>query len=244
MALYSISDLHLSLSVPKPMDVFGHRWQGYTEKIEKAWRAVVTENDTVVIPGDISWAMRLPEALEDFKFIASLPGKKLLGKGNHDYWWTTLTKMRDFLSENGIEGIDFLFNNAYVTQGHIVCGTRGWFTEERLQNIKASDYELVSAREALRLKASLDAAKALSETPDGKGLPIVVYLHFPAVFEDFANEKFVSLMREYGVSECLFGHIHGKYNVPSSFEYGGIKMRLISADFLNFTPLLTKIELK
>ena len=222
------------------MDVFGVRWRGYTEKLEKAWRAVVSDGDTVVIPGDVSWAMRLPEALADFRFIDSLPGKKLLGKGNHDYWWQTLSKMRAFLNDNGITTIDFLHNNAYIEQEHIVCGTRGWFTEERLQSFKEADFAGMCARETLRLKASLDAARALQDTPEGEGLPIVVYLHFPPLFEDFVCEEFLSLMEEYGVKRCFFGHIHGKYNVPSTVSYRGMGISLISADYLNFIPLLTK----
>ncbi len=241
MALFSISDLHLSLSVSKPMDIFGYRWQGYTEKLEKAWRSIVTDDDTVIIPGDVSWAMRLDEALADFRFIDSLPGKKLLGKGNHDYWWQTLTKMRRYLSENGISSIDFLYNNAYVTEGHVVCGTRGWFIEERLQNDKAADYDLICRRELGRLKASLDSAIALSKAYEGEALPLIVYLHFPPVFGDFVCDEFVSLMTEYGVARCFYGHIHGVYGIPPVIEYGGLKMEIISADYLNFIPKLTKI---
>ena len=239
MALFSISDLHLSLATPKPMDVFGHRWQGYTEKIQKNWCAVVTEKDTVVIPGDVSWAMKLHEAEADLKFIDSLPGRKIIGKGNHDYWWSTLGKMSAFLNEIGVTSISFLHNNAYIADGHIICGTRGWFIEERLQNINDADYALVAAREAARLKAGLEAAKSLSETPEGEGLPIIVYLHFPPVFGDFVCEEFVSLMKEYGVSHCYYGHIHGKYDIPKTVVHDGIPMTIISADYLSFIPHLT-----
>ena len=242
MALFSISDLHLSLSTPKPMDVFGQRWQGYTEKLEKNWRAVVSENDTVVIPGDVSWAMHLSEALADLKMIDSLPGRKLLGKGNHDYWWTTLSKMRGFLKENGITSIDFLHNNAYIRDSHIVCGTRGWFIEERLQSDKTVDYSLISARECGRLKMSLDEALKLRDTDEGHGLPIVVYLHFPPVFGDFISEDMLELMASYGVSACFYGHIHGNYSVPRSIVSHGIPVSIISADYLNFIPMLTKIS--
>ncbi len=238
MAIYSISDLHLSLATPKPMDVFGHRWQGYMEKLEKMWRAVVTDKDTVVVPGDISWAMRLDEALTDLRFIDSLPGKKLIGKGNHDYWWQTLTKMRSFLSSEGIDSIDFLFNNAYAVDGHIICGARGWFIEERLQSAKEADWALVAAREASRLKTSLEAAKVL-QVGEAEDFPILVYLHFPVIFGDFVCEEMLDLLKEYGVKECFYGHIHGNYGVPAVTELYGIKHTIISADYLNFIPRLT-----
>jgi predicted phosphohydrolase len=238
MALFSISDLHLSLSTPKPMDVFGQRWQGYTEKLEKSWRAVVSENDTVVIPGDVSWAMHLSEALADLKMIDSLPGRKLLGKGNHDYWWTTLSKMRGFLKENGITSIDFLHNNAYIRDSHIVCGTRGWFIEERLQSDKTVDYSLISARECGRLKMSLDEALKLRDTDEGHGLPIVVYLHFPPVFGGFECREIIDVLHEYNIRHCYYGHIHSSYRIPRTVDYEGIELTLVSSDFLNFIPMI------
>ncbi|MBR6807471.1 MAG: metallophosphoesterase [Clostridia bacterium] len=239
MALFSISDLHLSLSAHKPMDIFGARWQEYTQKLEKAWRAAVTDCDTVVIPGDISWAMQLDEALEDLKFIDLLPGRKLLGKGNHDYWWTTLGKMRKFLAEHCITTIDFLHNNAYIRDGHVICGTRGWFIEERLQSDKSVDYSLISARECGRLKMSLDEGIRL-RSEAGEDLPIIVYLHFPPVFGDFIFEDMLELMESYGVSACFYGHIHGNYSIPRSINSHGIPISIISADYLNFIPMLTK----
>lgn len=241
MALFSISDLHLSTASNKPMDVFGSRWRGHAERLEKAWRSIVKESDTVIVPGDVSWAMKLDEALSDFRFIDSLPGRKLLGKGNHDYWWQTVTKMRSFLAENGIFTIDFLFNNAYVTDGHIVCGTRGWFIEERLQSGRDADYAQICARECGRLKMSLDAAAEMQKIPGNEKLPIIVYLHFPPVFGEFVCDEFISLMKEYGVTDCFYGHIHGVYGIPSVFEYGGVKLHIISADYLNFTPQITRI---
>ena len=134
MSLFSIADLHLSQTVNKPMDKFGSRWPNHTEKLIKRWNAVVTNNDTVIVPGDISWGISLEEALEDLLLIENLPGKKLIGKGNHDYWWGTLTKMKQFLDEHNISTIQFLYNNAYEVEDYIVCGTRGWYVEEKLQN--------------------------------------------------------------------------------------------------------------
>lgn len=239
MALFSISDLHLSLATPKPMDIFGHRWQGYTDKLRKNWCAIVKENDTVVIPGDISWAMKLEEAEADLRFIHSLPGRKILGKGNHDYWWTTAGKMKSALEDWGIDSIDFLHNNAFDTEECIICGSRGWFIEERLQNIDSADHAKIAAREALRLRASLEAGCALNKNSTK---PVLAYLHFPAVFGDFVCTEIVSLLKEYGVTECFYGHLHGNYNLPRSFDFEGIRMTIIAADHLDFIPFLTYIR--
>ncbi|MBE6541033.1 MAG: serine/threonine protein phosphatase [Ruminococcaceae bacterium] len=242
MAVYTIGDLHLSLLVNKPMDKFGHRWTGYTEKIEKRWRALVEDGDTVVVPGDISWAMTLDEAAEDFRFIDSLPGRKILGKGNHDYWWTTVTKMKKFLSDIGISSIDFLQNNAFrVGDGEkqmIICGTRGWFIDEKLQATpNPTDYEKLVSREVIRLTNSLSEGVKLRREPDGEeSAPIKVFLHFPPVFGDFIVPELIDTMRSFGVSECFFGHIHGKYSHPQTTVYDGIKFTMISADFIDFYP--------
>ena len=237
MALFSISDLHLSLSTTKPMDIFGHRWQGYMGKLEKNWRSVVKDTDTVVIPGDISWAMKLHEAERDLRFLDSLPGHKIIGKGNHDYWWTTVGKMKSAFESWGITTIDFLHNNAYSAEGFIICGSRGWFLEERLQNIDDADHATVSAREVLRLKASLDEGIKLKEAEGDK--PILVYLHFPPVFGDFVCREITELLKEYQVAECFYGHLHGNYNLPKSFDFEGVKMTIIAADHLDFIPHLT-----
>jgi len=237
MSLFSIADLHLSLSANKPMDVFGSRWKDYTEKIEKNWRAVVSEEDTVIVPGDISWAMSLQEAAEDFAFLHALPGKKLIGKGNHDYWWATMTKMKAFTAEHGFTSIDFLYNNAFACEDYIVCGTRGWYVEERLQNAKENaDYEKIVAREAARLELSLKEAESLRGSSVA---PILVYLHFPPVFRSFVCEELLTVLHAHQIRHCYFGHIHGTYNVPRCTEYEGISMTLISADFLNFIPMIT-----
>ena len=238
MSLYSIADLHLSLSADKPMDVFGSRWQSYTEKIEKNWRAIVSDEDTVIIPGDISWAMSLEDAATDFAFIDALPGKKLIGKGNHDYWWSTMTKMHAFTAAHGFSSIDFLYNNAFRCEDYIVCGTRGWYVEERLQNAKENaDYEKIVAREAMRLDMSLkEAEKLRGEDPS----MILVYLHFPPVFRSFVCRELVNVLHDHSIRNCYFGHIHGTYNVPRCVDFEGISMTMISADFLNFVPMITQ----
>ena len=241
MSIFSIADLHLSTVSSKPMDIFGNRWQMYMSKLEKNWRAVVGESDTVIIPGDISWAMKLSEAVHDLKFIDNLPGKKIIGKGNHDLWWTTVSKMQTFLEENDITSISFLHNNAYLVEDYIICGTRGWFTGEKNQNtVGNADYEKLSKRELSRLKLSLDQGMKLAEKSDAKDSRILVYMHFPPVFGDFVCEEMISLMKEYNVLHCYFGHIHGIYNIPRTFVFGGIPLSIISADYLNFTPIITK----
>ena len=219
------------------MDVFGTRWISYTEKIKKNWHAVVSRDDTVVIPGDISWAMSLEEARADLAFIDSLPGKKIIGKGNHDYWWSTVTKMNAFLSECGLTSIDFLYNNAFECDDYIVCGTRGWYVEERLQNERDNaDYAKIVAREAARLTISLKQAAALREK---SGKIILVYFHFPPVFRSFVCRELIDVMHAFSIRYCYFGHIHGVYNLPRSTEFEGIHMTMISADFLNFVPMIT-----
>ena len=236
MSLFSIADLHLSQTVNKPMDKFGSRWTNHTEKLIKRWNAVVTDRDTVVVPGDISWGISLEEALEDLLLIDSLPGRKLIGKGNHDYWWSTLTKMYQFLSEHGITTIDFLYNNAYDTVDFIVCGTRGWYVEEKLQNVENADYEKIVNRENIRLEMCLKEAVALKEA---SGKEILVYLHFPPVFKNFVCREFVLTLKKYGVRNCYFGHIHGQYSVPRTTEYEGIRFTIIASDFLDFVPMIT-----
>ncbi len=236
MSVFSIADLHLSGSVPKSMEVFGRRWTGYTEKIEKRWRAVVTENDTVIVPGDVSWAMTLAEAEADFRFLASLPGRKLLGKGNHDFWWTTVTKMHRHLDSLGISGIDFLYNNAYRVENVIVCGTRGWFVEEGRQiSVNPVDYEKLVSREAIRLELCITEAEKL-RTADEE---ILVYLHFPPVFGSFVCREFVDVLLAHRIRRCFYGHIHGSYLLDPVTEFEGIRFTIISADYLDFTPLFT-----
>lgn len=236
MSLFSIADLHLSLSCNKPMDKFGSRWTNHTEKLVKRWNAVVTDQDTVIVPGDISWGISLEEALADLKLIDNLPGTKLLGKGNHDYWWGTLTKMYEFFENNDIKTIKFLYNNAYELDDYIVCGTRGWYVEEKLQSVENTDYTKIVNRENARLEICLKEAVKLQEN---SGKPILVYLHFPPVFKNFICRELVDTMKKYGIKNCYFGHMHGQYNVPRTFEFEGISMTLISSDFLDFVPMIT-----
>lgn len=238
MSLYVMADLHLSSDGSKSMAVFGSRWVDYMEKIRKNWCAVINEEDTVIIPGDISWALKLEDTLEDFRFLDSLPGKKLIGKGNHDFWWSTVSKMTAFLEQNGLSSIRFLYNNAYRMEDCIVCGTRGWFLEENQQNtVGEVDYSRIVDREVIRLRLSLEEAKRLQTESEEKPLPILVFLHFPPVWNGFVCREILDVLHEFGVKSCYFGHIHGAYYAPRMTEFEGIELILISADFLQFSPM-------
>ena len=237
MALFTISDLHLSLNsvTDKSMEVFGKRWQNYVEKLKKNWCSLVSENDTVVLAGDISWALSLDEAEEDFRFIESLPGKKIIGKGNHDFWWQTMNKLNKFKEKNALASVSFLYNNAFVADDFIICGTRGWFYDPTCDNIPAdTDFAKIIARETVRLRMSLDAASKLKEEHPEK--EILVFLHFPAVWADKSADEILAVLKEYDVRRCFYGHIHGSYDMTGNFEAEGIRFTITSADFLHFTP--------
>ena len=241
MAVFAISDLHLSLNenTNKSMEVFGKRWHNYIEKIEKNWRLIVGENDTVIIPGDISWALTTDEAVKDFAFLNRLPGKKLIGKGNHDFWWQTMRKLKVFTEGNGFDTIEFLYNNAFEVENFIVCGTRGWFYDTACDNIPAgTDFSKIMAREAIRLDMSLKEAKKLLLSSPEKEL--IVFLHFPIVWGGKVADELLSVLKEHGVTRVYFGHIHGSYDMPTDFIYDGVHFTLISADFLSFIPKIVQ----
>ena len=237
MSIFVIADLHLSCGGNHPMDVFGSRWQGYTEKLCAQWRAVVEPQDTVILPGDISWAMHLNEAKADFALLESLPGTKYLGKGNHDFWWETAAKMGRFFEENCFSSLRLLYNNAYVIEDYIICGTRGWFVEEEQQlTVGEVDYAKIVNREVQRLKLSLDTAVRLREG-EHADKEILVFLHFPPVWNGFACDEILELLNAYGIRRCYHGHIHGVYHQPPTRQIGDLELRMISSDFLNFLPL-------
>lgn len=237
MAVFAIADLHLSLhaSTDKSMEVFGNRWCGYTEKLEKNWRAVVRADDTVILPGDISWALTTEEAAEDFLFLESLPGKKIIGKGNHDFYWQTMRKMEAFREKYALSSLQFLYNNAYLAENIIVCGSRGWFYDPACDNIPdGTDFGKISAREAVRLSLSFECAtKIKAENP---GAEIIPFMHFPVVWSGKVSEQILSVLLENQVKQCYFGHIHGAYDAPPSFDYAGIRFIMIAADYLRFVP--------
>lgn len=228
--LYTIADTHLSFTTEKPMDIFGARWENHAEKLKENWLATVKDDDTVVIPGDISWGIDLEEAKEDLLFLDSLPGRKLIGKGNHDYWWTTVNKMTSFIDNCGITTISFLYNNAYLVDDIIVCGTRCWMSEF---GNKAEDERIIK-REAQRLELSLTAgAKLKEENPDAK---IAVFTHYPIVFGEFINYEIIDVLYKYGVTDVYYGHLHNVKESQLDKSYLGIDFHLVAGDYVGFMP--------
>ncbi|MBO4475038.1 MAG: metallophosphoesterase [Clostridiales bacterium] len=244
MSIFAIADLHLSLSVDKPMDVFGPGWQNYVSRLEKSWRELVRPEDTILIPGDISWAMTMDEALEDFIFIDSLPGTKILSKGNHDYWWGTNKKVEDFLASKALSSIHLLKNNGYFVENTLIAGSRGWLLPENPES-KESD-EKIYLREVGRLERSLlDSIrmyeKLLCESPEkidaGKPVRKIAMLHYPPVYDPQRSNGFTETLEKNGFEMCLYGHLHGRGH-QKAFEgvKNGVEYRLISADYVGFVP--------
>ena len=245
MSLFVIGDTHLSFSCEKPMDIFGSRWHGYTEKLEEQWRELVKDEDTVVIAGDISWAMTVDEAKADFDFLERLPGKKIIMKGNHDYWWQTMSKLNAFVEKNEYKSLTFLHNNAYVCEDFIICGSRGWYNDDKGAPIRGADSEKIVAREVVRLGISLSEGLRLREEEkekDGKEREVLAFLHFPPIFKGYMCDEIIMELYRKEVSRCFFGHIHGSYDHPIKINYADIDFFFISADYLNFRPY--KIEPK
>lgn len=223
MAIWAMADLHLSLGTDKPMDSF-RGWYDYVNKIEKSWHECIAPEDTVVIPGDFSWGIDLEEALPDFHFIEELPGKKLVMKGNHDYWWTTRSKTEKFFAEKGLKTIGILHNNSVLCEGKALCGTRGWvFMPNEAHDLK------ISAREAARLELSLQDSLRF---PDAEK---IVFLHYPPVYANEVVPNIFDVLHKYDVKRVYYGHIHGAArSVANEGEIMGINFKLISADHLNF----------
>lgn len=231
MSIFAIADLHLALGIDKPMDVFGGRWSGYMEKLQSNWMNTVQDGDSVIIPGDISWATYIENAFLDFEYIDNLPGKKIISKGNHDYWWTTSSKLNKYLEVNQFKTISFMHNNAFGIEGVAICGTRGWKCPGE-DDFKKDD-EKIYNREVERLELSIKAAQAIEHSRK------LVFMHYPPATAKSQITGFIDIMKKYEVSECYYGHLHGdgiKGAIEGEFE--GINLRLVSADYLNFTPLL------
>ena len=223
MALYAIGDLHLSLGTNKPMDVFGPGWANHVRRLEEAFSSL-GEEDVTVLCGDTSWGIDLSQSLEDFRFIDRLPGKKLLVKGNHDYWWSTASKMRRFFQDNGLTTIDILHNNCHFYGDWAVCGTRGWFYEEE----QSGHNEKVFNREVIRLEASLKAAG---------DRPILAFLHYPPLYTGYRCLEIIAKLEAYGVKDCFYGHLHGPtHRRAIEGTVGTVGYHLVSADYLRFVP--------
>lgn len=227
MSLYVIGDLHLSYGVPdKSMNIF-HGWQNYQELIDKNWRETITGDDTIVIAGDVSWGMSLQQASADFKYINSLPGHKIIIKGNHDYWWTTKKKMEDFFTAEGYDKISILHNNHFVyNYKYGICGTRGWV------NIPGEKQDVkVLQREVQRLEMSIKSA--ISEN-----LEPIVFMHYPPIYGSNFNYDLLEILYRYNIKECYYGHIHGRsgHSLCVNGLYDDVNFHLISGDYLQFIP--------
>ena len=224
MALYAIGDLHLSLNSNKPMDIFGEGWHNYVERIREGF-STLTDEDVTVLCGDLSWGMSLEESLEDFRFIDALPGKKILMKGNHDYWWNTAAKMTKFFEEHELTTLSLLHNNCLFYGDKAICGTRGWITEPGQQ----SDIKVLN-REVGRLKASLESCKAEEK---------IVFLHYPPVFGNIECNEITQVLAENNIKTCYYGHLHGYAHrlAVHDEERNGTRFFLASADFTGFTPI-------
>lgn len=225
MALYTIGDLHLCLGAPKPMDVFGGAWVGYMDKLKEGLSCITAE-DTTVLCGDLSWALGLEEAQADFAWINEIPGRKIILKGNHDYWWSTANKFYKFCEANGFSNQYILNNNCYFYGDTAICGTRGWFFEEE----KSGQHDAkVFNRELMRLEASLKAAGEKEK---------IVFLHYPPKYRGYECEPIIELMQRYGVRRCYYGHLHaGSHALAMEGLWDGIEYRLVAADYVNFAPV-------
>lgn len=231
MAVYAISDLHLALSIDKPMDIFGGRWSNYMERLRESWTETVGQHDYVVIPGDVSWATYLEQAEADFRFIEDLPGQKIISKGNHDYWWTTRSKLEKFLADYKLETISFMHNNSFKAGKKTICGTRGWKCPG--DDDFSSEDRKIYERELQRLELSL---KSMQGEP---GESLIVAMHYPPFNTRREPSKFVEIMERYRVDICIYGHLHGdSFKNAVTGRFCSVDFRLVSADFLNFSPLL------
>lgn len=225
MALYTISDLHLGFNVEKPMDIFGDKWKDHCKKIKENWIDKVTERDMVLIAGDISWSLKEQDSKYDLDWINELPGKKIISKGNHDYWWGSISKLN-----NMYENTKFIQNNYYIYEDYAICGTRGWVCPNG-DKYSEKD-EKIYNREKIRLKISLDAAKKNGYEN------IIVMLHYPPVNDKFEESEFTKIIKEYKVKKVIYGHLHGPILLGKVLDgyFDGVEYILSSADYLDFNP--------
>ena len=225
MSLFAIGDLHLSLGAAKPMDVFGGAWDGYMDKLEKGL-SIIGPEDTTVLCGDVSWGMGLDAALPDFRYIAAIPGRKIILKGNHDYWWSTVSKFRALCEANGLKQMEILNNNCFFYGDIAICGTRGWFYEE---DRSGAHDEKVFRRELIRLETSLKAAGSAEK---------YCFLHYPPRYRGYECPELIELMERYGVTQCCYGHLHSEsHRLAVQGMQNGIDYRMVSADYLGFRPM-------
>ncbi|MDR1101498.1 MAG: metallophosphoesterase [Clostridiales bacterium] len=225
--IYSLSDLHLSFGTNKPMNVFGRNWDGYEEKIKKNWNNIVKRDDYVLVCGDVSWAMYIDDAALDFSYINELNGTKIISKGNHDYWWCTHNKQKNFIEKHGFERICFLHNNSYMAEGVGICGARGWLAGELCNS---DEDKKIYDRELQRLELSIKSIPAEAERK-------IAMLHYPP------DLTFMKMLSDYKIDDCVYGHLHA--GAHKNAIYGcldGVRYNLTSCDYLGFKPLLIKGE--
>ena len=235
MAIYALADLHLSLSNPdKSMEVFGSSWGDYISRVSDNWKKTVTASDTVLIAGDISWATYVDKAEEDFRFISELPGRKLLSRGNHDYWWTTMKKMEEFFAQKGFNDLEFVRTNVVEADGCLISGTRGWMIETK-ESLEGSDNRKIYEREKLRINMCIDELKKADPERAKKH---IMMIHYPPVTSRMDFTEFADMMAEGGIDICVYGHLHGTAHKKAyEGEINGCKFICTSADFVGFTPV-------
>ncbi len=237
MSIYAMADLHLSLSNPeKSMEFFGHQWAGYIDRIVEGWTNTVKPEDTVLIPGDISWATYIDKADEDFAFISSLPGRKLLSRGNHDYWWTTMKKLDEYFDAHSFPGMELVRTNVVEADGCLISGTRGWMSEAG----KSEDPEKkkIYDREILRVRLCIEELKKAD--PDHEKTHILMN-HYPPLTTQQEHTGFSELIKEAGIDICVYGHLHGRsHKYIREGEIDGCRYICASADYLGFRPVLVK----
>ena len=231
MSIYAIGDLHLSFGTDKPMNVFGANWENYEEKLKLNWNNSIKAKDTVLLPGDFSWATYLKDTQKDFEYLNSLNGRKILLKGNHDYWWTTLKSMREFLKENNFQNIDFIYNQAIELEEALIVGTRGWSFND------TENSEKMLNREVSRLEMSIKDAKEKNENKK-----IICMMHYPPtnnnIIEKKEKSKYLELMKKYGITDCIYGHLHGNSHQDAvEGNIDGVNLKLVSSDYIGFKPI-------
>ncbi len=231
MSIYAIGDLHLSFGTDKPMNIFGASWDKYEIKLEKNWNETIDDNDVVLLPGDFSWATYLEDTKKDFEFLNKLRGTKLLLKGNHDYWWTTLKKMKQFMQENNFKNIDFLYNNSYETKEAMIVGTRGWTFNDTDNSDKMLN------RECNRLELSIKEAQLKN-----KNKKIICMMHYPPITKNMIERKekseYIEIMKKYEIHDCIYGHLHANsHNEAIEGNIDSVNLKLVSSDYLEFKPI-------
>lgn len=240
MSIFVIGDTHLSLSHDKSMEFFGGEWNNYVDKLQKNWNDNICAGDSVIIAGDVSWGMTIGDTYADFEFINNLNGKKYVIKGNHDYWWSTFTKMNNWRDENGFTTINFVHNNAYLCENIIICGSRGWFVDEYDEIPEDVQHnQKILKREVSRLSLSIAEAKKIKVV--STECEICCFIHYPPVYGSYVCHEIIELLEKEQIKNCYYGHVHNAMKSKIRRNYRGIRFELTSADYLAFKPMKINI---